>query len=200
MPSCCRAVVAGAHQREHAVGVVRMRGPDLGAVDDVVVAVAHRAGLQRREIGAGARLGIALAPVILAGENPRQIEVLLLRRAETDDDGADHLHAHHVDIAARRRGRIRPRRSSAAPVSSPVRHGPTGQPGAPQPFWCSARCQAMLISGSENTDGVSAVARFISGVRLLAMKSRTSSSKARSSALNGKIHDAPPLASVRRGR
>ena len=53
-----------------------------------------------------------------------------------------------------------------------VQSGPpcsTGQPGAPQPFLCSARCQAMPISGSENTDGVSAVARFISGVRLLAI-------------------------------
>src|SRR5437868_13196383 len=67
-----------------------------------------------------------------------------------------------------------------------VQSGPpcsTGQPGAPQPFLCSARCQAMPMSGSENTDGVSAVARFISGVRLVAMKSRTSFSKARSAAL-----------------
>src|SRR5438874_4773754 len=67
-----------------------------------------------------------------------------------------------------------------------VQGGPpysTGQPGAPQPCLCSARCQAMPISGSENTDGVSAVARFISAVRLTAMKSRTCLSKARSSAL-----------------
>src|SRR4029079_12905846 len=67
-----------------------------------------------------------------------------------------------------------------------VQSGPpwsAGQPGAPQPFLWSARCQAMPISGSENTEGVSAVARFISGVRLAAMKSRTSCSKARSSAL-----------------
>src|ERR1700736_4700743 len=67
-----------------------------------------------------------------------------------------------------------------------VQFGPpcsTGQPGAPQPLLCSARCQAMPISGSENTDGVSAVARFISGVRFCVMKSRTSFSKVRSSAL-----------------
>ncbi len=68
-----------------------------------------------------------------------------------------------------------------------VQFGPpwsTGQPGAPQPCLCSARCQAMPMSGSENTDGVSAVARFISSVRFLAMKPRTSLWKARSSALN----------------
>src|SRR5262245_11763263 len=67
-----------------------------------------------------------------------------------------------------------------------VQSGPpysTGQPGAPQPWRCNARCQAMPMSGSENTDGVSAVARFISGVRFVAMKPRTSFSKARSSAL-----------------
>src|SRR6185295_19487488 len=70
-----------------------------------------------------------------------------------------------------------------------VQWGPpwsTGQPGAPQPFLCSARCQAMPMSGSENTEGVSAVARFISGVRFAAMKSRTSFSKARSSALKAR--------------
>src|SRR5258707_4544939 len=41
----------------------------------------------------------------------------------------------------------------------------------------------MPISGSETTDGVSAVARLISGVRFSAMKPRTSCSKARSSVL-----------------
>src|SRR6202158_2569977 len=81
-----------------------------------------------------------------------------------------------------------PRAHSASKIQrcAAVQSGPpysTGHPGAPQPFLCSARCQAMPMSGSENTDGVSAVARFISGVRCCAMKSRTSLSKARSSAL-----------------
>src|SRR5229473_2945739 len=67
-----------------------------------------------------------------------------------------------------------------------VQSGPpcsTGHPGAPQPFLCSDFCQAIPTSGSENTDGVSACARFISGERCCAMNSRTSVSKARSSAL-----------------
>ena len=67
-----------------------------------------------------------------------------------------------------------------------VQSGPpysTGHPGAPQPFLCNDFCHAMPMSGSENTDGVSACARFISGVRFSAMKSRTSFSKARSSGL-----------------
>src|SRR5215210_5150505 len=67
-----------------------------------------------------------------------------------------------------------------------VQSGPpcsTGHPGAAQPLLCSDFCQAMPMSGSENTDGVSACARFISGVRFLAMNSRTSFSNPRSSAL-----------------
>jgi hypothetical protein len=43
MPSCCRSVSARAHEHEHVVRELRVCGPDLGAVDDVVVAVADRA-------------------------------------------------------------------------------------------------------------------------------------------------------------
>ena len=88
------AVAAGAHQQEHAVGVVGVGGPDLGAVDHIVVAVALREGLQRRQIGTGAGLGIALAPDILAGKNARQIMRLLLLGAEADQTGPAHLQAH----------------------------------------------------------------------------------------------------------
>src|ERR1700675_2323644 len=81
-----------------------------------------------------------------------------------------------------------PRAHSASKIQrcAAVQSGPpysTGHPGAPQPFLCSVLCQAMPMSGSENTDGVSAVARLISGVRFPVMKPRTSCSKARSSAL-----------------
>src|SRR4051794_2418503 len=84
-----------------------------------------------------------------------------------------------------------PRAHSASKIQRcpGVQSGPPcsiGQPGAPQPFLCRARCQAMPMSGSENTEGVSAVARFISGVRFAAMKSRTSFSNARSSALKAR--------------
>ena len=84
----CRSV--GADQAENPVGMLGQRRPGLVAVDDVVVAVAHRLGADRCEVGARARLRIALAPPVLAGENPRQ-ELLLLRFvAERVDDRADH--------------------------------------------------------------------------------------------------------------
>src|SRR5262249_55170172 len=67
----------GAHQKEAPVGVLGQRGPGLLAVDQVVF-LAVIAGdafgprLQRREVGAGARLGVALAPPHLAGEDAGQ--------------------------------------------------------------------------------------------------------------------------------
>src|SRR5882757_12033 len=153
-----------------------VRGPDLGAVDDVVVAVAHGAGFQRGEVGAGARLGIALAPVILAGENFRQIKFFCSGEPKPMMTGPTILTPITLTLGTPARA------LSASKIQrcDGVQSGPpwsTGQPGAPQPFLCRARCQAMPMSGSENTEGVSAVARFISGVRFAAMKSRTSFSK-----------------------
>ena len=58
------------------------RGPDLLAVDDVVVALASRGGAQRQRVGAGGRLGDAegLQPQFAAGDL-RQIALLLLGAA-----------------------------------------------------------------------------------------------------------------------
>ena len=56
----------GAHQAEAPVGLVGVAGPDLLAVDQPVVALVLAAGLQAGEVGAGAGLGIALAPADLA--------------------------------------------------------------------------------------------------------------------------------------
>ena len=52
-------VGVGAHEGQQEVGVVGARRPHLLAVDDEVVAVEHRAGAQRRQVGAGARLAHA---------------------------------------------------------------------------------------------------------------------------------------------
>jgi len=83
-----------AHQAEHVRGPVRVGGPDLRAVDDVVVAVGHRGGGQARQVGAGAGLGIALAPPVLAAADARQVLRLLRFGAEGDQHRAQHDHAH----------------------------------------------------------------------------------------------------------
>ena len=64
----------GAHQQQHQVGLVGARGPQLLAVDDVVVAVAHRARLELGGVGAGGRLGHAeRLKADFAGRDLRQV-------------------------------------------------------------------------------------------------------------------------------
>ena len=79
-----RRVGVGAHEQLAVVGDVGPRAPDLLAGDDVVVAVAHGARAQRGEVGAGLRLGEALAPDALAAQDPRQVERALLVAALGD--------------------------------------------------------------------------------------------------------------------
>ncbi len=86
-------VRVGAGQQEHVVRHVGHGGPYLLAVDHVVVAVAHRAGLQRGQIGAGLRLGEPLAPHVLPGEDLGDELLLLLLGAVVDDGGPDDGHA-----------------------------------------------------------------------------------------------------------
>src|SRR5690606_21953733 len=60
-----RRGAVGAHQAEDPVAVVAQGRPDLLAVDDVVVAAALGARLERGEVRAGTGLGIALYPEIV---------------------------------------------------------------------------------------------------------------------------------------
>ena len=62
----------GAGEQQAVVGGgVGVAVPDLLPVHDVAVAVAHGAGLERREVGAGFGLGEALAPDHVAGRHAR---------------------------------------------------------------------------------------------------------------------------------
>ncbi|GIR70576.1 MAG: hypothetical protein CM15mP74_18270 [Halieaceae bacterium] len=47
----------GARKQNHVVSVIPKRGPDFGTVDDVIIAIAHGAGLHRTQIRAMVRLG-----------------------------------------------------------------------------------------------------------------------------------------------
>ena len=89
-----RGVGVGAGEQDHPVGVLGAGGPDLLAVDDVVVAVADGAGLEGGEVGAGAGLAEALAPDGLARRACRAgMLLLLLLGAVGDDGGAGHADA-----------------------------------------------------------------------------------------------------------
>ena len=78
----------GAHEQLAVVGHVGVRRPDLLAGDHVVVAVAHRPGAQRGEVGAGLGLGEPLAPHVLAAQDRRQVARPLLGRALGDRSSA----------------------------------------------------------------------------------------------------------------
>ena len=103
----------GAREQQHQVGMLGARGPDLLAVDDVVVAVAHRRGAQAERVGAGGRLGDAerLQPQFALGDRGQL--ALLLRGAAVPQQRAHGVHlrvaggavaAGRVDLLHDRRG------------------------------------------------------------------------------------------------
>ncbi len=83
-----------AHETEHHVREMRMRGPDLDAVEHIVVALAHCFQLKRGEVRSRARLRIALAPVVFAGEDARQVVILLFPGAELHQHRPAHAKPH----------------------------------------------------------------------------------------------------------
>ncbi len=82
----------GARQQQHQVGMFRARGPDLLAVDDVVVAFLARAGAQTERVGARGRFRHtkSLQAQFAAGDLGQV--VLLLRVAAVAQDGAHDVH------------------------------------------------------------------------------------------------------------
>ena len=70
-----------AGQHKDPVGVVRHTGPDLLPVDDELIPILHRPGLQGGQVRAGIGLAIALAPDGVAAENARDMLAFLLLRA-----------------------------------------------------------------------------------------------------------------------
>jgi hypothetical protein len=82
-----------AHEEIDPVRELGARGPDLLTVDEEVVALVHRARLEPGQVRSRARLGEALAPDVLGGENARHEARLLRRRPHFDQGGSDHADA-----------------------------------------------------------------------------------------------------------
>src|SRR5262249_42671642 len=98
----------GTEQSEHVVGLLRIAGPDLLAVDHPVVAVEPRAGLERSEIAARAGLAVALTPLHLARERRGHEAALLLFAAELERRGHEQAGALVGAIARRAAARVLP--------------------------------------------------------------------------------------------
>ena len=134
MPRCFLASVLGADQGEHLVGVRGVGGPDLLAVDDVVVAVELGPALQRREVAAGAGLGEALAPDDLVVQQRLDDVALLLVGADGHHGRGEERQPEPVDGLRRAvRGPSPRRRSPAVPgaAAAAVLRRPldAGEPG-----------------------------------------------------------------------
>ena len=93
-----------ASTQKHHCGAVRERRPHLLAVDDPLVAVEHAAGLHVREVGAGVRLGVALAPQLLDRLDLGEEAPLLLVGAVGEERRGEEALAEEAD--PRRRVRL----------------------------------------------------------------------------------------------
>ncbi len=85
----------GAGGQPDVVGPPGQRGVDLLAVDDVLVAVADRTGLERGQVGTRLRFGVPDAEVDVAGQDLREEEVLLLLGPELHDGRPDRVDGQH---------------------------------------------------------------------------------------------------------
>ncbi len=68
----------GAGQHKNPVRMMRHTGPNLLATNDKLIAILHRAGLQRRQIRTGIGLAVALTPNGLAAQNAWNVLLNLL--------------------------------------------------------------------------------------------------------------------------
>lgn len=96
----------GAADRETPVGGVRVGRPDLLPVDDPLVAVRTRLGLHVGQIRTGTGFGVALTPEFVHGHDLGEEPLLLFRRPEGDQGGAEKLLAQVVHPSRGVRPRI----------------------------------------------------------------------------------------------
>src|SRR4051812_2878080 len=87
-PPMLRRIAIGAHEQFLPIGDRRETGPQLLTIDDQMVAIDDRAGLQGREIGPGLGLGETLAPHHFTAQDLGEVEVLVLLAGPTDQRGA----------------------------------------------------------------------------------------------------------------
>src|SRR5262249_59837606 len=86
-----RRLGIAAHEEIDPVGEVRARRPHFLAVDHEVIALVLRARGEAGQIGAGAGLGVALAPDVLAAQDAGEVAPLLLVGAPLDDGWPSHV-------------------------------------------------------------------------------------------------------------
>src|ERR1019366_6584741 len=105
-PSVLRRARVRAAKHEAPVGPLRERGPDLLARHDPLAAAKLGARLHVREIAPGVRLGVALAPELVAADDRGQEAALLSIGPEEEDRRSDEPFADMPEPARGPRPRI----------------------------------------------------------------------------------------------
>ena len=123
-----RRVGIGAGDEDAELRVLGERRPDLLAVHDPLVAVAHGAGAERGQVGARAGLAEELAPDLLGGQQREQVALLLRLDAAVDDRRARPSRCRSCSTGGARRPPTAPRRSGSG--GSGRRRGPTASASA----------------------------------------------------------------------
>ena len=124
---------------------------------DEVVAVADGLGLQAREVGAGAGLGVALAPADLAADDRRQVLALQLLAALLEEERADHREAEADERRAEaelrhllgEHLRLRLREPAAAVLARPRRRRPAALRHDGEPALHVGGIRALLAAPAE---------------------------------------------------
>ncbi len=93
MPACFAASGSVRNKPNIMSATVALAGPDLLAVHDPLVALEHRARLERCEVAARAGLAVALAPVELADQRLRDVGQPLRFRAALEQRRNEHVRA-----------------------------------------------------------------------------------------------------------
>ena len=114
----------GAGEQQRVARPLGAARPDLLTVHDPLVAVAHRPGGERGEIGAAARFAEELAPLGGAHEQSREVVLLLLFAAEREHDsgalpGTDRVGHPTTRGRTRRRQEVVDRVLQVDPASDP---------------------------------------------------------------------------------
>ncbi len=137
-PAVLRRVPVGAGQAHRVVARHRCGAPDLGAVEDPLVAVAIGPGDAPGEIGAAGRLRQELHPLVIAAQERGEVHGLLLVRSVVDEGRAEDAEVGDVEVDRHLVGQRLLGEGALVLDAEPepavlMREADAGEPAVPQP-------------------------------------------------------------------
>src|SRR3954453_2659206 len=151
-PGMLPGVRVGAGQDEAPAGDVRERGPGLLPGDGPLVTVTDRGGAYAGQVGPGTRLGVALAPQLLAREDARKEAPSLLvtaarkerRREQLLADVVDPVRGTRLGVLLAENDLLHQRRAATTVLARPAETDPAV--GAEEALPIAPRLEALVIA------------------------------------------------------